>query len=268
MEPQYKNFVTPKTYLVGYTNVDIAGLTRYLEDTNQSSFLEEIQQAKEGGLSDGEILCSFYAKLCYASLAVGKNKNISKVRAIKDNILGTIDSQHGSVFEHCMLNFVITKTSRIFTHEQVRHRVGTAFSQSSGRYIRTDILNLIIDPILEPVYDLVEEGRAYLEDLYKRLEDRLNIKNEKSFARKKKLTSAMRRILPNGQENEIGFSCNLRTLRQVIEARTSEHAEWETRLIHNQVYDLVNGKYPAIFADAKLEMIDGLNQITFKNKKI
>ena len=173
-----------------------------------------------------------------------------------------------SVFEHAQLNFVATNVSRIYTHEQVRHRSGTAYSQSSGRYIRSDVLNVVIDPILEPANDLVEEARAYLENWYARLGQRLNIDQEKSFARKKKLTSAMRRMLPNGQANELGFSLNLRSLRHIIEMRTNEHAEWEIREIYSQVYNLVKDKFPAMFADAKVEIIDGLPQITFDNGRI
>ena len=265
---ELKNFVKPKTYLIGYTEANLEGLKEYLTDTNQEVFLAEIEQAQSEGINNGEILCSFYAKLCYASLSIGKNKNISKIRAIKDNIIGTIDSGHGSVFEHCQLNFLVRDCSRVYTHEQVRHRVGTAYSQTSGRYVRNDVLNVVIDPILEPAYDLVEEARAYLEDWYKRTEKRLGINDEKNFSRKKKLTSAMRRMLPNGQANELGFSLNLRTLRHLIELRTSEHAEWEIRLIYNQVYGLVKDKYPAMFFDVKTEIKDGLSEITFKNKKI
>ena len=263
-----KNFVQPKTYLVGFTSANIGGLTEYLQDTDQAVFLEEIEQAKSEGLSDGEVLCSFYAKLCYASLSLGKNKNISKIRAIRDNIIGTIESGHGSVFEHCQLNFLVKDCSRVYTHEMVRHRVGSAYSQTSGRYVRNDTLNVVIDPILEPAYDLVEEAREYLEKWYKKVEARLDIQNEKSFAKKKKLTSAMRRMLPNGQANELGFSLNLRSLRHLIELRTSRHAEWEIRVIFNQVYDLVKEKYPAMFLDAQTETVDGLVEITFKNKKI
>ena len=158
--------------------------------------------------------------------------------------------------------------SLVFTHEQVRHRAGAAYSQTSGRYVRNDVLNVVIDPILEPAYDLVEEARVYLEGWYKRVEDRVKIADEKNFTRKKKLTSAMRRMLPNGQSNELGFSLNLRSLRHLIELRTSEHAEWEIRFIYNQVYDLVKEKYPAMFLDAKTELKDNLLEITFKNKKI
>jgi thymidylate synthase ThyX len=118
---KFKNFVKPKTYFIGATALDINSLTEYLTDTDQLCFLEEIEKAKEEGISDGEILCSFYAKLCYASLSLGKNKNITKIRAIADNILGTVDSGHGSVFEHAQLNFVVRDCSRVYTHEQVRH---------------------------------------------------------------------------------------------------------------------------------------------------
>jgi len=268
MQSNRKNFVLPKTYLIGYTEVNLQGLKDYLHDSGQEVFLEEIEQAQREGLNNGEILCSFYAKLCYASLTTGKNKNITRIRAVRDNIIGTVESGHGSVFEHCQLNFVVKDCSRVFTHEQVRHRAGTAFSQTSGRYVRTDELNVVIDPILEPAYDLIEESRAFLEDWYKRMEIRLGIAGEKSFDKKKKLTSAMRRMLPNGQANELGFSINIRALRHVIELRTSGHAEWETRLIHNQVYELVKDKYPAIFADAQTKDVDGLKEISFKNKKI
>jgi thymidylate synthase (FAD) len=263
-----KNFVIPKTYFIGATSLNIDNLIQYLTDTDQFEFVDEINQSIKEGLNEGEILCSFYAKLCYASLTNKKNKNISKVRAIHDNIISTIDSQHGSVFEHCNLNFVVTDCSRVFTHELVRHRVGTAFSQTSGRYVRNDVLKLVVDPILEPVYDEIEEIRKSIENQYKIIEEKLGLDSMTDFSKKKKYTSAMRRIMPNGQSNEIGFSVNLRTLRQTIEARTSIHAEWEIRVIFNQIYYLVKDKYPAIFADAKIEMLEGQGQITFKNKKI
>ena len=118
-------------------------------------FVEAINEAKKQGLNQGEILCSFYAKLCYASLTDKKNKNITKTRDIEANIINILDSGHGSVIEHCSLNFIVANCSRIYTHEQVRHRTGTAFSQTSGRYVRSDVLDVVIDPILEPAYDLI-----------------------------------------------------------------------------------------------------------------
>lgn len=124
------NFVLPQTYLIGATAVDFKNLEQYLKDTDQLKFREDIGEAITQGLSDGEILCSFYAKLCYASLTTKKNKNISKIRSIEDNLKSIYDTGHGSVIEHCTLNFVTRNCSRVFTHELVRHRAGTAFSQT------------------------------------------------------------------------------------------------------------------------------------------
>jgi len=174
-----KHFVLPKVYLVGYSVIDFNGLTEYLEDTDQTEFLKEIDEALKEGLNQGEILCSFYAKACYASLTTKKNKNISKTRSIYDNLLGILDSGHGSVIEHATINFMVTNCSRVFTHELVRHRAGTAFSQTSGRYVRTDELNMIVDPILNPIADLCEEARDYLEKWYKRAKERLKLNEVK-----------------------------------------------------------------------------------------
>jgi thymidylate synthase (FAD) len=263
-----ENFVLPKVYFIGATALDMTSLTQYLEDTGQTAFLEDINEAKQQGLNDGEILCSFYAKACYASLTIGKNKNISRVRDIEDNIKAILNSSHGSVVEHCNLNFMITNCSRVFTHELVRHRAGTAFSQTSGRYVRSDRLDVVIDPILEPAYDLIEEARKYLENWYEQIQERMKINDVKNFDLKKKITSALRRMLPNGQANEIGFSVNLRALRHTIEMRTNASAEWEIRYVFAQIYNLVKEKYPAMFFDAKEEVKNGIIEVTFENRKV
>lgn len=260
--------VLPKVFFIGETKVRQQGLSDYLNYTDQAEFCEEINNAWDQGLSDGEILTSFYAKSCYSALTTKKNGNISRVRGIKDNIEGTVKSGHGSVAEHAVLNFMITDCSRVFTHELVRHRAGTAFSQTSGRYVRTDVIKLIHDPILDPIKDLVTEAGLYLEDWYKRAVDKIGINNLKDFATKKKITSALRRLLPNGQSNEIGFSCNFRALRHILTMRTSRYAEWEIRYVFNQFYNLLKEEYKTILFDAKAENVDGLLEITFENEKI
>src|SRR3989344_3934180 len=128
-------FVEPKVYWVGYQEINEAEIRRYLTDSGNEDFLESMEAAKQAGLSSAEILCSMFAKLCYKSLTLGHNANISRVRDIEDNIRNCHDVGHGSVFEHVWFNFIAADCSRIFTHELVRHRAGTAFSQNSGRYI-------------------------------------------------------------------------------------------------------------------------------------
>lgn len=253
-------YVEPKVFLVGVTGI-LDGLEDYLKYSGNEDFLETLKQAKSEGLSDGEILCSFYAKLCYKSLTLGKNQNVTKIRDIESNLMGCFDSGHGSVFEHCLLNFIATDCSRVFTHELVRHRVGTAYSQTSGRYVAIDNIDFIVDPLLIEDVDCdraIQDHLLATEKLAKFLRDKL-IKDGDPFDKKKKITSAIRRIAPNGQSNEIGFSMNIRTLRQTLVARTSPHAEWEIRLIFNQIGDIVESKWPLIlYGLNKTDTKDGL----------
>lgn len=255
-------YVQPKTYLTGITGIT-SGLTDYLIESGNEEFLGAIDQARLEGLSDGEILCSFYAKLCYKSLTLGQNSNVTKIRDIESNLMGCFDSGHGSVFEHCFLNFVTMDCSRVFTHELVRHRVGTAYSQTSGRYVALDDIGFIIDPLLQedPECDeAIQKLLLQIEDTAKFLRNRL-IKDGDPFTKKKKVTSAIRRIAPNGQSNEIGWSMNVRSLRNTLVLRTSEHAEWEIRVVFNQVGKIIEEKFPLmLYKLNKIDTGDGLFQ--------
>lgn len=281
-------FVTPKTFLLGFSKVDMRGMQDYLEYTKQTDFLATWKAAKEEGLSDAECLCSFYAKLCYKSLVLGKNSNISRIRDIHDNLASTIDTGHGSVLEHCNINFVATDVSRVLTHELVRMRAGWAYSQTSGRYSRLDEINLVLDPILEGCEDILLEHLIATEKAVYLMECRKGLRrapegypnvspmyfldfnepkgkwipNEKlNFDYKKKVTSAARRIAPNGQSNEIGFSINLRAIRHFIQLRTAAGAEWEIRLIGQQVYELLQSRFPLLFHGAKTRLVNGLIEV-------
>lgn len=254
--------VEPKVYFIGETGILQDGMKQYLLDTGNSEFINTMEEAKKTGLSDGEILCSFYAKLCYRSLTLGHNSNVSRIRDIPDNLRNCFDQGHGSVFEHCFLNFVITDCSRVFTHELVRHRVGVAYSQTSGRYCRGDEFDIVFDPILNPIKDKIEEVQKLLEDKYKEMVNFFDLDNMKEFSKKKKITSALRRILPNGQSNEIGFGVNLRSIRHLVQIRTGRHAEWEIRHVFGQIYNLVKSRYPLLFYGAQEEMVDGLLEVS------
>jgi len=159
---KFKRFVEPKVFLLGYTSQTMAGILSYLEYTGQEDFYETLQEVDKDGVEPAEALISMYAKLCYKSLVIGQNANLSQVRDIKGNLAGILKSAHGSVLEHVSMNFIVTDCSRILTHEQVRHRVGAAYSQTSGRYCRIEpgTLQLVLDPILNGCEDL---GEAHIE---------------------------------------------------------------------------------------------------------
>ncbi len=263
--------VQPKVFLLGYTTVDEDAVRDYLDYVQCQSFLGTYQEAVYSGIHPGEALCSLYAKLCYKSLTVEGNDNVSKVRDIEGNIRGCFDTGHGSVFEHCNLNFVITDCSRVFTHELVRHRVGSAFSQTSGRYVRSDVMSMVLeDPLAlslktkdgDLLINVMRRWAEATEEAYNSVVSEFDW-NAMKMVDKKKLTSYLRRNLPNGQANEIGVTLNIRALRHLVQMRTGRHAEWEIRLVFGQIYELVKKKFPLLFHGAK-EQYDtsGLVEVT------
>ncbi len=255
-------FVEPKVYFLGVTQPDLNEVKRYLADSGNEGFISYIEDAIKAGITPEECLISMFAKLCYKSLTVGQNPNITKVRDIEDNLRSVLSTAHGSILEHIQFNFLFTNVSRVFTHELVRHRVGTVFSQTSGRYVRLDEIELVLDPILEPIKDYVKSSVEDIERHYKTLVEESGVEQAKDFASKKKLTSALRRIAPNGLANEIAFSVNLRSIRHIILLRTARHAEWEIRKVFADVYNILSKRYPIMFEGANVEIVDGLPEVS------
>ena len=94
------------------------------------------------------------------------------------------------------------------------------------------------------------------------------IDDEKKFDRKKKLTSAFRRVAPIGLATTIGWSCNFRTLRHVIEMRTEPSSEEEIRLVFGKVYGIVKDRYPNLMGDYEVEMVDDLPWVKTSHRKV
>jgi len=253
----------PQTFLVGSTQIDTEGIHRYLHATGQERFFLELTEYQKDHECDADyLLVSFYAKMCYKSLVVGKNANIKSVRGIDANLGTCFDSGHGSVFEHVWLNWVTTGCSRVFTHELVRHRVGTAFSQTSGRYVSVEDANLVHgddwpEEMAQEADYLVARAKAFAA----KWRDNLEL-DEKPMAERKHWTSQIRRVMPVGADNEIGWSCNVRALRHMIEMRTSRHAEWEIRYVFNEVAEIVARRWPILLYGHEGTQFDGLWEYT------
>jgi len=217
------------------------------------------------GVSDYEVLAEFAGRLCYESWPGSDNLNISKIReGNKEYLANVIKQRHGSIFEHGNLVFLFSNVSRIFTHELVRHRAGSAFSQTSGRYVRLrDIKFWMPDCIWNNLaarrvfLRAIEQDEANHEELETIFAEDLS----KDFYMKKELTSAFRRIHPAGAANNILWSTNMRALRHIIQLRCSEHAEVEIRMIFRQIADVMKVKFPSIFSDMT-------NNYTFESEHI
>lgn len=243
-------FVTPRVSLTGRTEMLGAGSFEFLEESYGGGewFGSRFFDADE--IPEHEILIELAGRLCYDSYsAEGGNPNVTRVRTDRIAYLqNLIKSGHGSVLEHAFFNFGIRDTSVVMTQELIRHRVGTAISQESGRYVRPTDLAFVADPeLLEP------EDLEILEDqfrTYERMVARYDWDNI-PFSKKKELTSHLRRFLPMGRATNMVWSGNIRSLRHIIEMRTSPHAEWEIRFVFSQVLDIMLEQSVALFEDLR-----------------
>lgn len=243
--------VKPEVNLVSIQLIDWDGLEDYFESVGTESF-------ELSALNDHHDLVETAGRLCYRSWEPGMNRNVTRVRADQEAYIENIlKSGHGSVLEHINYGFIFRNVSRVFTHELIRHRAGSAFSQESLRYVRLDELKFWF-PDWVP-NDLKEQLTAVVEDLEKiqrELADRFDLDNpETSFHAKKQYSSFMRRFAPEGLGTDIMWTANARTMRHVIESRTAPGAEEEMRLVFSQVAKLVKNESPYLFQD--FEETDG-----------
>jgi thymidylate synthase ThyX len=136
------------------------------------------------------------------------------------------------------------------THELVRHRAGSAFSQESLRYVRLKDIGFRIPEVLEPVRDQVVSIVEQLEEFQVSAAEELGIDEDGlPFHVKKEITSALRRLAPIGLSTDIVWTANVRTLRHVIEMRTAPGAEEELRSVFDEVAQVMRREAPGLFQD-------------------
>ena len=243
---------TPSVHLIARPSLDLEGMRSYLESAGGASWLE--RRLAEEPIA-AELLVEFAGRACYRSWEPGLNPNVTRVRTDPGEYLANIlASAHGSVLEHASYTFALRDVSRVFTHELVRHRAGSAFSQESLRYVRLTDLGFRVPPALEPVRSQVVSIVEQLEEVQASLAAELGLDEEGvPFAVKKEVTSALRRLAPLGLSTDIVWSANVRTLRHVIEMRTAAGAEEELRLVFGLVAETMLREAPRLFRDFRRE---------------
>jgi thymidylate synthase (FAD) len=244
---------TPEVFLIARPSVDLDGMRGYLDAVGGASWLDGRAGPDQAGgaANDAQLLVEFGGRICYRSWEPGLNRNVTKVRRDQTEYLGNIlRSAHGSVLEHASFSFAFRSVSRVFTHELVRHRAGSAFSQESLRYVRLTDIGFRVPPALEPIRDQVVSLVETLEEFQLDAAERLGLDEEGvPFAVKKEITSALRRLAPLGLSTDILWTANVRTLRHVIEMRTAPGAEEELRRVFDRVAEIARREAPALFQD-------------------
>jgi thymidylate synthase (FAD) len=242
---------TPSVHLIARPSIDLDGMRAYLADVGGESWLERRLEEEDGAPNGGELLVEFGGRACYRSWEPGLNVNVTRVRTDRREYFeNLLRSAHGSVLEHASYSFALRNVSRVFTHELVRHRAGSAFSQESLRYVRLTDIGFRVPPALEPLRGQVLAIVEQLEEFQRDAAQTLGIDEEGvPFHVKKEVTSALRRLAPIGLSTDIVWSANLRTLRHVIEMRTAEGAEEELRTVFDELARIMLREAPLIFQD-------------------
>ena len=249
--PPAMHETAPSVFLVARPAVDVEGMRGYLTDVGGAGWLERRLEETGGSPNAAELLVEFGGRACYRSWEPGLNPNVTRVRKDKDEYFrNLLSSLHGSVLEHASYSFAFRNVSRVFTHELVRHRAGSAFSQESLRYVRLTDIGFRVPPALEPIREQVVSLVERLEEFQIGAADALGLDDEGvPFAVKKEVTSALRRLAPLGLSTDIVWTANVRTLRHVIEMRTAPGAEEELRLVFGMVAEVMLREAPLLFQD-------------------
>jgi thymidylate synthase (FAD) len=240
----------PSVHLLARPSVDLDGMRAYLEEVGGESWLR-IRTEEQPRCADAELLAEFGGRMCYRSWEPGLNPNVTRVRTDRRAYFANVlQSAHGSILEHACYSFAFHGVSRVFTHELVRHRAGSAFSQESLRYVRLTDIGFRVPPALEPIRERVLSLVEQLEEFQVSAAETLGLDEEGvPFAVKKEITSALRRLAPIGLSTDILWTANVRTLRHVIEMRTAPGAEEELRLVFDRVARILVEEAPSLFQD-------------------
>jgi len=240
--------VKPVVIKIAETRVDPKALEETMRHLGVSDASLERFVATRG--TGGQTLIEFAGRICYESYEPRLNPNVTRIREDPAEYFKNILTKgDGSVSEHGQVSFAILNISRVCSHEIVRHRVGTAISQESLRYVRPREIGFWIpDELSADQQASMQEAVRQAEAAYRKLEGNVPW-DELSMDAKKRLTSAFRRILPDGMATHMIWTANHRTLRWVIEMRTDASAEVEIRMVFDQIARICTRDYPELYQD-------------------
>ncbi len=248
--------VRPVVFKIAETRIDADGVRAMLETLGVST--ETIE--KYLTMPDAaETLIELAGRLCYESYELGLNPNVTRIRKeSKEYFENVLKRGDGSIQEHGTCSFALLNVSRVLTHELARHRVGIAISQESLRYVRPKELRFWLpDDLPEEQKKAMAKAVEASEAAYHALEAKIPW-DKLSMDEKKRLTSALRRILPDGLATHVVWTANHRTLRWLIEMRTDPAAEVEIRMVFDQIAQILVRDYPLIYQDfVRKELADG-----------
>lgn len=190
---------------------------------------------------DPDKVVALAAKLCYSDVDIeGLQEKIDSFEqsGFIDKI---IKSGHHSVLEHVSFSFGVEGVSRALTHQLVRHRIAS-YSQKSQRYVKyKEGFEYIFPKSIKDNAVLSEKYEKIMTDIAKLYSEMLNSDIPAEDARY---------ILPNACETKIIITMNARELLHFFKIRCCNRAQWEIRLLAEEMLKLCLEKSPSIFRHA------------------
>jgi thymidylate synthase (FAD) len=221
-----KIFTEPEVYLIAEPHINFDGLGDFLRECGYSEMAEMAKQ-------DPAMIVELGGRMCFGSYkAFGKTKEL---------VEHAVTLGHGSIFEHANFTFAITRCSRGFTHQMVRHHAGFAYSQESTHYIKysDETARFCIEPYVYDTQDKkVIAQKAFTNAIgsYMILYDELKTEEQT----KHNSCGAVRALLPNAIEAKILITANMRAWRHFMEQRGNLHNTLEIRVVACKVYDILS----------------------------
>lgn len=136
-----------------------------------------------------------------------------------------------SSWEFLEFLFLIEDVSRAFTHQLVRHRIGTKFAQQSQRTVDMGGFDFIMPPpgLDDPgIADEFQLACEAIDDSYKRLTNDFGVKPQDARA-----------LLPTNVSTNINFGSNLRTLHDMARLRLCTKTQGEFQDVFRAMRDEV-----------------------------
>ncbi len=200
---------------------------------------------------DSEELIASAARLCYAHDAEQAFRRNSEESG--DFVRKLMKMGHTSPTEHAVFTFYIEGVSRAMTHQLVRHRLAS-YSQRSQRYVDHGGFDYVVPHQFEgrkvevdgrqiDAAAYFEQTMAMIAERYDKLRDAIGEKGETS-------NEEARYVLPNACETKIIVTMNARELRHFFEERLCMRAQWEIRIMADEMLKLVKQVCPVLFAGA------------------
>jgi thymidylate synthase (FAD) len=285
----------PSVYLIVRPQIVEEGFSAFLHDSGLR------WPTPTEGVTDAERAVELAGRCCYMSFGgkAGSKTNAAYI----DNLVGRLPDgtfrpgpAHGAVCEHPCFTFLVVGAGRGFSHEQVRHRAGWAYSQLSTRYcdFEREEEEGTWDPgfCVPPLAQLnpatadafecrLRESRQGYCELLKRVEGDLKAdpgfmaglasypERDRLRMLRKAARGVARDVLPIATEAIMFMSANARAIWNCIVLRGGAEAEAVIRAVYVQVARIMEAEMPSLFRGLRYERLwDGSTAVVMPRDKL